>query len=111
MPKDAPCRVADSNDLCIEVRSAGAKAWRYCHAGKPGIVTVGEYPAMSLMQARSERDKLRVLLKAGANSAHVVRAERAIQAGRANSTFGAIQNLKVAPRLKYRPRTSSNPML
>lgn len=107
----AGCRVADSNDLCIEVRPAGAKAWRYRHAGKPGIVTIGEYPAMSLMQARAERDRLRVLLKAGANPAHVARAEQAIQAERASSAFGAIQNLKVAPRLKYRPRTSSNPML
>lgn len=65
MPKDAPCRVADSNDLCIEVRPAGAKAWRYRHAGKPGIVTIGEYPTMSLMPARAERDKLRVLQKGG----------------------------------------------
>ncbi|MEA9609074.1 Arm DNA-binding domain-containing protein [Xanthomonas campestris pv. plantaginis] len=84
--------MADSNGLCIEVRPTGSKAWRYRYryAGKPSIVTIDEYPAMSLMQARAERDKLRVLLKGGANPAHVARVERAVQAERMNTTFGAI---------------------
>ncbi|MEL1263081.1 tyrosine-type recombinase/integrase [Pseudoxanthomonas putridarboris] len=101
-PKEASCRVADSNGLCIEVRPTGAKVWRYRYryAGKPSIVTIGEYPAMSLMQARAERDKLRVLLKGGANPAHVARAERAVQAERANSTFGAIGLELLAKRAK-----------
>lgn len=91
-PKPASHRLADSNGLCIEVRPTGAKVWRYRYryAGKPSIVTLGEYPAMSLTQARAERDKLRALLRGGANPAHVARAERAAQAERANTTFGAI---------------------
>nr|WP_232087985.1 MULTISPECIES: Arm DNA-binding domain-containing protein [Xanthomonas] len=49
--------MADSNGLCIEVRPTASEAWcyRYRYAGKPRIVTIGEYPAMSLMQARAER--------------------------------------------------------
>ncbi|SBV51565.1 phage-related integrase [Xanthomonas bromi] len=91
-PRETAFRVADSNGLCIEVRPTGSKAWRYRYryAGKPSIVTIDEYPAMSLMQARAERDKLRVLLKGGANPAHVARVERAVQAERMNTTFGAI---------------------
>ncbi|WP_326521251.1 Arm DNA-binding domain-containing protein [Xanthomonas euroxanthea] len=56
-PKVAAFRVADSNGLCIEVRPTASEAWcyRYRYAGKPRIVTIGEYPAMSLMQARAER--------------------------------------------------------
>lgn len=101
-PKEASHRVADSNGLCIEVRPTGAKVWRYRYryAGKPSIVTMGEYPTMSLMQARAERDKLRALLKGGANPAHVARAERAVQAERANSTFGSIGLELLAKRAK-----------
>nr|WP_244813302.1 Arm DNA-binding domain-containing protein [Xanthomonas euroxanthea] len=49
--------MADSNGLCIEVRPTASEVWRYRYryAGKPRIVTIGEYPAMSLMQARAER--------------------------------------------------------
>jgi len=44
-------RVADTNVLCIEVRPSGTKAWRYRYryAGKPSMITLDEYPAMSLM--------------------------------------------------------------
>lgn len=91
-PRDAASRVADSNGLCIEVRTTRAKVWRYHYryAGKSSMVTIDEYPALSLMQARAERDKLRMLLKGGANPAHVARIERAVQAERANTTFGTI---------------------
>jgi integrase len=101
-PRDASFRVADTNGLCIEVRPTGAKVWRYRYryAGKPSMVTIDEYPGMSLMQARAERDKLRMLLKGGANPAHVARVERAVQAERVNSTFGAIGLELLAKRAK-----------
>nr|WP_232099348.1 Arm DNA-binding domain-containing protein [Xanthomonas euroxanthea] len=49
--------MAGSNGLCIEVRPTASEAWRYRYryAGKPSIVAIGEYPAMSLMPARAER--------------------------------------------------------
>lgn len=48
--KDAVFRVADTNGLCIEVRPAGSKIWRYRYryAGKANMLTIGEYPAVSL---------------------------------------------------------------
>ena len=51
-------RVADTNGLCIEVRPTGAKLWRYRyrHGGKPNMFALGEYPVMSLAEARAERD-------------------------------------------------------
>lgn len=100
--KDRPYRVADSNGLCIEVRPSGSKAWRYRYryASKASIVTIDEYPSMSLQQARAERDKLRALLRGGANPAHVARAERAAHADRVNSTFGAIALELLAKRAK-----------
>lgn len=91
-PKGKIYRVADSNGLCIEVRPAGTKFWRYRYryAGKPTMASLGEYPALSLADARAARDKARVLLKAGANPVYVAQAERAAMAERTESTFGAI---------------------
>ena len=101
-PKAAAYRIADSNGLVIEVRPTGSKAWRYRYRydGKASMVTIDEYPSMSLQQARAERDKLRALLRGGANPAQVAKAERAAQADRVNSTFGAIGLELLAKRAK-----------
>jgi len=101
-PKAAAYRIADSNGLVIEVRPSGSKAWRYRYryAGKASMVTIDEYPSMSLQQARAERDKLRALLRGGANPAQVAKAERAAHADRANSTFGTIGLELLAKRAK-----------
>lgn len=89
---DAPYRVADSNGLCIEVRPTGAKVWRYRYrfAGSASMVTIGEYPAIPLQQARTERDRLRAIVKGGGNPAHAQRAAKAASVERHANTFGAI---------------------
>ncbi len=91
-PKASVHRVADSNGLCIEVRPSGAKLWRYRYRynGKATMALVGEYPAVSLAEARTERDRLRALLKGGANPTVVARVERMDKVGQAESTFGAV---------------------
>ncbi|WP_248298447.1 Arm DNA-binding domain-containing protein [Stenotrophomonas maltophilia] len=69
-------------------RISGAKVWRYW--GKTSIVTLDEYPSMSLQAARAERDRLRSPLRGGANPAQVARVEKAGQGEWAANTFGAI---------------------
>jgi len=84
-PRVNPYRIADTNGLCIEVRPTGAKVWRYRyrHDGKPSMITIAEYPIVSLAEARAERDRLRALVKGGANPAQVARrARREAGAGR-----------------------------
>lgn len=95
-------RVADSNGLAIEVRPTGSKLWRYRYryAGKASMVTLGEYPAVTLADARAERDRMRAVVKGGANPAHVARTERAIQFERVNTTFGAIGLELLTKRVK-----------
>ncbi|MGX5731938.1 tyrosine-type recombinase/integrase [Pseudoxanthomonas beigongshangi] len=90
--KDAAYRVADSNGLCVEVRPTGAKVWRYRYrfAGKASMVTIGEYPAMSLQKARSERERLRGIIKGGGNPADSQRAAKAATVERHANTFGTI---------------------
>ena len=90
--QNASYRLADSNGLCIEVRPTGAKVWRYRYRinDKASMVTIGEYPAVSLQQARTERDKLRAMVKAGNSPAHAQRAAKAANVERNANTFGAI---------------------
>ena len=101
-PRATAYRVADTNGLCIEVRPTGAKAWRYRyrHGGKPSIITMAEYPAMGLAEARSERDRLRALVKGGGNPAQIARSERAAKVEQAEATFGAIATEFLAKRAK-----------
>jgi integrase len=101
-PRESAYRLADTNGLCIEVRPSGAKAWRYRYryAGKPSIITMAEYPAMGLAEARAERDRLRALVKGGANPAHAARIERATKIERSETTFGAIAAELLAKRAK-----------
>lgn len=91
-PKACVYRVADSNGLCVEVRPSGAKLWRYRYRynGKASMAPMGEYPAVSLADARTERDRLRKLVQGGANPTTVARIERAARVEQAESTFGAI---------------------
>lgn len=91
-PRDKLYRVADGNGLVIEISPSGAKLWRYRYryGGKATMASLGAYPSVSLSEARSERDRIRGLLKGGANPSIVRRTERAAQIEHAISTFGAI---------------------
>ena len=91
-PRQSAYRVADANGLCIEVRPSGAKAWRYRYryAGKPSIITIAEYPATGLADARAERDRLRALVKGGGNPSVAAKIQRAARIEQAETTFGVI---------------------
>jgi len=59
-PKDKRYSLSDGQALYIEIMPSGLKIWRY-RPRKNGIeqrVKLGEYPSMSLAQARAERDQL-----------------------------------------------------
>ena len=91
-PRASLYRVADSNGLCIEVTPAGSRLWRYRYRfnGRASMATLGEYPAVSLVDARRLRDEARATLAAGTSPVAASRARRAAQAERAENTFGAI---------------------
>lgn len=101
-PKAAAYRLADTNGLCIEVRPTGAKVWRYRyrHVGKASMTTLGEYPLMTLADARAARDKARALLSGGANPSQVARIERATKVEHASNTFAAVSAELLAKRAK-----------
>ncbi|MGF6780658.1 tyrosine-type recombinase/integrase [Paraburkholderia sp. GAS334] len=89
-----PTRLIDGNGLVLEVKAKGAGVWRYRFelGGKPGIYTLGNYPAISLSDARKERERLRELVKQGINPVHDRRITRAKRIQQGAMTFEAIAN-------------------
>lgn len=77
-PKDKPYKVSDGNGLYIFVSKAGGKHWRqkYRINKKEKLLTHGEYPFVSLQQARALRDKAREQLKKGIDPSVEKRAKK-----------------------------------
>ena len=81
--------VSRSDSARIMAHPAGAKLWRYRYKieGKENVFALGEYPEMSLAEARTERDKARGLVKQGRHPSHVRNTARAKQALENRSSF------------------------
>ena len=52
--RDKSYITADSKGLCLQVTATGSKLWRYRYRylGKARVLALGEYPAVSLAEAR-----------------------------------------------------------
>lgn len=63
-PRDKMYRMADHSGLCIEVRPNGSKHWRfrYRFLGKASMLSLGEYPVVSLATARQKTIDQKTLL-------------------------------------------------
>ena len=61
-PKDKRYVLGDGQWLCLEVMPTGGKFWRlrYWEGKKEHKLTLGEYPLVSLREARLKRDAIRV---------------------------------------------------
>jgi integrase len=91
-PEAKPVKLADGGGLYLEVRPSGKKLWRYRYriADKENLFAIGEYPEISLAEARAEHDKARSLVKQGVHPSHNRQAERlSTQLANAN-TFEAV---------------------
>lgn len=90
--KEKLYRIADHSGLCIEVRPTGGKfwRWRYRYLNNPKMLTIGQYPAISLSYARMKTLEYREQLAKGNDPAAILRDERiaAIQAN--NDIFSAV---------------------
>lgn len=66
-PRDRIYKVYDSGGLYLEVPPAGSKRWRlkYRYAGVERRISLGTYPAVSLLDARARRDDALRKLAAG----------------------------------------------
>jgi len=71
-PTDKIQKLYDGGNLCLEIKPNNRRYWRYRYriAGKENIFAIGEYPTMSLAEARIERDEAKKLVKQGIHPAH-----------------------------------------
>ena len=84
-----PCALADSDGLYPCFSAIGTKAWlfRYSWFDKRERITLSNYPALSLKDARALRDEARSLLAKGVNP-HSERALLALPCARHGSRRG-----------------------
>ena len=63
-PKEKPFKVSDGDMLYIFTSPKGKKTWKvlYTFEGKKGTVTLGEYPILSIKEARFKRDEIKQML-------------------------------------------------
>lgn len=75
----ADFKINDGGGLFMLVRKTGVKLWRYRYkiAGKENLFALGEYPLMSLAEARAARDAAANLVKRGIHPAHHRKTEKA----------------------------------
>jgi integrase len=73
--RKAPYKVADGGGLYVFVQPTGSKLWRlaYRFQGKQRTASFGAYPTVSLAGARTNRDEIKALLKAGQDPATAAR--------------------------------------
>ncbi|HBX3076188.1 TPA: DUF4102 domain-containing protein [Klebsiella pneumoniae] len=77
-PTDKPFKVSDSHGLYLLVKPGGSHLWylKYRINGKESRIALGAYPAVSLSDARQQREGIRKMLALNINQAQQRAAER-----------------------------------
>lgn len=88
-PKLKLYRLSDYRGLCLEVKPSGVKAWRFRFTlnGKASMFALGDYPIVTLAEARERCEAARQLVKQGVNPAQQRQLDRVKQASDAEITF------------------------
>lgn len=110
-PREKDYTLFDGGGLFLLVKKSGIKSWRFKYTkpdGRAGLTALGDYPILSLMNARKKRDEYLTLLSKGmdpiAQNRHLKNAqtdiERTFEAA-ARTWHGAMQQ-------KWSPGHSAN---
>ncbi|VGA25015.1 integrase [Klebsiella variicola] len=77
-PSDKPFKVSDSHGLYLLVKPGGSRHWylKYRINGKESRIALGAYPAVSLSDARQQREGVRKMLALNINPVQQRAAER-----------------------------------
>ncbi len=94
-PKEKTYTLGDGNNLYLEISTAGAKVWRMAYRqpnGKNTKLTFGQYPAVTLSEARIKCAEANKQRAAGVDPAQVKRQEKLSKTIAAENTFEAVAN-------------------
>lgn len=91
-PAEKAYRLADGGGLHLFLTPAGAKVWRlrYEFGGKEKLLSIGPYPAVSLLEARRARDDAKEALRAGKDPSLRKKMGKLTTAKHAGETFEVI---------------------
>lgn len=91
-PTLQPAKLTDGGGLYLLIKPTGTKLWRYRYRidGRENVYAIGQYPDISLAQARGDRDAARKLVKKGIHPAHTRKTERLRQSVESANTFQAV---------------------
>lgn len=91
-PKEQLYRLNDLRGLYLEVKPNGVKAWRYRFklGGKGSWFALGDYPTVSLAEARDKCEEARKLVKQGINPVQNRQLERLKREQDSANTFEAV---------------------
>lgn len=91
-PKEKGYKLADSNGLHLFVSPAGGKLWRFRYefGGKEKLLSLGQYPAMGLSDARSGRDRAKEILRTGRDPSQAKKQNTLIVATQVAETFEVV---------------------
>ncbi|WP_284890599.1 integrase arm-type DNA-binding domain-containing protein [Burkholderia sp. lyk4-R2A-23] len=89
-----PTKLTDSNGLYLLVNPSGSKLWRYKYriAGKENLFAIGEYPTVSLQDARAARDDARELVKKGLHPSHARQEVLSTRINEGKATFRCVSD-------------------
>jgi hypothetical protein len=67
VPKTGRYKVSDGKNLCLVIEPSGTKRWHFSFKrfGKHSTMSFGTYPAVSLSDARTQREQAIQLIKGG----------------------------------------------
>jgi len=94
-PREASYKQSDGEGLHVLVPPSGSKLWRlaYRFLGRQKTLVLGQYPAVTLLEARRGRDDAKRLLAQGIDSSHARKTEKRERKMAASSTFKAVAEL------------------
>lgn len=88
-PKDKAYRMFDGGGLYLDVMATGKRIWRirFKFLGKEKLLTLGTYPRVSLLAARTQLEKTKQTLEAGIDPAQEKRKEKQLARFKQAQTF------------------------
>ncbi|MFZ5562344.1 MAG: tyrosine-type recombinase/integrase [Pseudomonadota bacterium] len=91
-PEAKPYSLNAGDGLFLEVQPDGSKYWRfrYTHAGKRGLLSMGVFPDVGLQDAREARDAARKQLAQGVNPRSHRKEQKQVAKQAAANSFDAI---------------------
>ncbi|NOR63872.1 MAG: tyrosine-type recombinase/integrase [Rhodobacteraceae bacterium] len=91
-PKTKTYKVSDFDGLFVAVNPNGSKLWRFKYRldGKEKLLSIGAYPAVSLLQARQARDAARAELATGEDPSERKQEEKRIRRESQGHTFAKV---------------------